>query len=117
MNAESWGALSLALGSVGGIVRWAVGRWEAGQKIVADQLFETRVLISALQVRDRNRDVNERRRRESEQPPTRKTPTAIPIAVPVETTDVVTLMDEQRIELTKQDEIRRAKVAKRNRDR
>jgi hypothetical protein len=97
VNAELWSAIAVALTGLGGTVRWAIGRWERGQQRVADELFETRVLIAALLERERIRDA--RRRRDSDQPRRAATPRG---GVPVgefdveESTDIVSIMDRQR---------------------
>ncbi len=99
---ELWVALITGLGTLGGTIKWAVGRWESGQKSVAHQLFETRVLIAAILERDRIRD--ERRKRETLQPLPRRGQQAVPIEIPGETTDIITLMDNCRDQLTEQDQ-------------
>ena len=104
MTPELWAAILASLSGVGGVVRWAVKRWERGQELnrvalakMAEEMLETRILISALLERERRRD---RRRRASEQPQPRGRH-AVPVEVPFETTDIHVLMDEQRQELTK----------------
>jgi hypothetical protein len=108
---ELWAAIAACLGGIGGTVRWAIGRWERAQELnraaqtrMADEMLETRVLISALLERERIRD---RRRRASEQPPARgRQAQAVPVEIPYETTDIIALMDHQRAALSKPQTIR-----------
>lgn len=125
MTPQVWialiGGVVTVIGGFFATVRWGIREWRrgrreeaaiaaSGQKAVADEIFEMRVMLAAQIEQGRRRDARERRKRESSDPPparSRQAPHAIPIVrtgggdfAVEESTDIVELMEQQRQALT-----------------